>query len=225
MTHEDYLLGFECSYKIFLAIEEVIEQGLSPIMSSFINEELSLWEQVVKNSQNPQGAFLELGCGGGRAISRLKKYGLKVKGVDNNPLLIKHCKNRDLEVFQIDILEEAVPKKIKQFAEFTAIGFNTLFNFNKKDRKKWIDFAEQTLKPGGLLVISFYTDNIFVNKYIKERVNYYTSTLPVDGYTHRYYEKAEERGIELVNDHDQKSCLLFNLEQKRRRIKGSQNVD
>jgi SAM-dependent methyltransferase len=198
MTDNEYHLGLKKAYEIFLFVEETIDKGIFPIMTSFMNEELSSWEQVIKNSQTPQGTFLELGCGGGRAISRLQKFGINVTGIDINPYLIQHCLDRGINATEADIFGP-IPEAFESSADFVGIGFNTLFNFNPKDRTKWVQFACKSLKPGGLLMLSFYSDNKYIDVYNQERIDWYeyTNRAP-EGYKHIIYEENGERGIKLL---------------------------
>ena len=199
MMSKEYHLGTERTYDIFLFVEDTIDKGFFPIMTSFMNEEVALWKEVIQNSKTPQGTFLELGCGGGRAISELKKNGIEVSGIDINPLLIQHCKNRNINSFQGSVYDP-IPDAIKNSANFVGIGFNTLFNFELSDRKKWVQFAYESLKPGGLLMLSFYVDNNYINKYYNERLPWYEYTNRVpEGYKHFIYEEQGERGIKLVD--------------------------
>lgn len=198
MNKKDYHLGQKHAYEVFLLVEEIIDQGHFPIMSSFMNEELSLWEQVIKDSHNPSGTFLEIGCGGGRAIDRLKKFGITVAGIDINPYLIQHCQDRGLDAQEINIFDP-IPPEIQGKADFAGIGFNTLFNFEPEDRKKWIEFGYQALKLGGKLMISFYSDNKYVDQYSAERIRWYDVTnKPPVGFVHSFYNENNERGIRLT---------------------------
>lgn len=200
MTEKEYHLGHKHSYEVFLYVEEVIDKGTFPIISSFVNEELALWEQMIKQSHNPMGKFLELGCGGGRAIIRLKKFGLNVLGVDVNPYLLDHCRNRGLDVQQVDVLVDEVPDNLQAAIDFTVIGFNTFYNFGYENRKKWVKIAYDTLKPGGLFMLSYYTDNKYVDTYTDQRMAYYDLTsAPPEGYYHEVYDNGSERGIRMIN--------------------------
>lgn len=198
MIEKEYHLGLKHAYEVFLLAEEVVDKGTFPIMSSFMNEELFLWEQVIKNSQTPQGTFLELGCGGGRAIIRLQNFGINVTGIDYNPYLIQHCLKRGLNVRSGNIFDP-LPNDLYEKADFVGIGFDTLFNFSCEERVQWINYAYQALRPGGLLMLSYYSDNKYVDKHTTERIAWYDITnKPPTGYKHVAYTQNGERGLRLV---------------------------
>lgn len=108
-------------------------------------------------SEYPQrGKVLDLGCGQGRNAIPLSRLGFTVIGIDNSQVGIEQMnriaktENLNLKGKVADIFE------FNNFAEFDFILLDSMFHFEKKDRKKETDFVKNILskiKYSCLLII------------------------------------------------------------------------
>ncbi len=98
---------------------------------------------------------LDLGCGRGEWLSLLKEKGFKARGVDTNHLMISLCKEKELDVKEMDALEFL--KSFKDESVGAITGFHIIEHLDFEVFIKILDEAIRILKRGGVTI--FETPN------------------------------------------------------------------
>ena len=192
-----YIINDKKVFEIFSKNDSNLQKGLFPIMNKFVQDEINFWVRELKKNILKNDLILEMGCGTGRMLKELKKQGFNVFGFDNNPLFIDHCKKQNLNVFLFDSLDK-VPKEHKNKYKVVGIALNTLFNFNKETRKKWIKTASELGTRDCLFIFSAYDDNKFARTTIKERLEYLKSATNMPNYKLEFFDEKNKRGFRLL---------------------------
>ena len=170
--------------------------GKFPIIIKFLKKEASLIIEIVKGVSDSNKKIIEMGCGSGRLLEELKNNNFVACGFDNDKLYVKYCKKRKLDVFYGDAIKKLPPKLRGKF-KAVIIGFNTLFNFNKNLRKKWINNAKFLLEKDGLLMFTVYADNKITRMGVKKRVGFYKESIkPKKNYVIRFSPRKSR--VEMV---------------------------
>ncbi|MFH0852682.1 MAG: class I SAM-dependent methyltransferase [bacterium] len=192
-----YILNSQKTFEIFLRTEKVLKNNLFPIVSKFVREEIDFWIKTAKRYIKKDEKIIEMGCGSGRILKELTKADFSAFGFDNDALFIDYCRKQNLKVFYLDATK-AAPKKHKLKYKMAGIAVNTLFNFPKKIRKKWISSAHNLLKEKGTLIMTAYSDSRFSRTTIKERVKFYENVLmpPKDSYI-EFFDDGKRKGVHL----------------------------
>lgn len=196
-----YILNNKKTFEVFLKTEKVLKSGHFPLMSRFANEEISFWIKTAKEYIEKDEKIIEMGCGSGRVIKELIKAGFFADGFDNNTLFVDYCKKQNLNTFYLDATKK-IPKKHKFKYKIAGVALNTLFNFPKKIRKRWISSAYDLLKPKGILIATAYADTKFSRATIKERIKYYRNVLSLPkSYDVEFFDDGKRKGISLYDNH------------------------
>jgi SAM-dependent methyltransferase len=204
---EAFYGSWEQTLKIFDSAEELVNNGSFPIVTSSIEQEIDAWMKSVRHSDIPNGKLVEVGCGGGRILSKLKHYGLDCYGLDNNPLMIQRCLDRDLSAEKSDVYHP-ISQSLKESFDFAGVSVNTIFNNRGEQRDTWIKFCKDLVKPGGLIMFSAYSYTKDSIKKHAERLAYYracTEPFMNPGETLGFWEKEDGRlGVHTIdkNDHE-----------------------
>jgi len=114
-------------------------KGMRKIIGTLLNRYLP---------KNQPLKILDAGCGTGRNIIFLKKYG-KVSGFDISPHAIKYCKKRKLTNIRLGSINK-IASKNNSFDLVTC--FDVLYHM-QANYKKAIDEFYRILKPGGTLLV------------------------------------------------------------------------
>jgi len=195
----EYIINNKKVFEIFFRTEQVLQDSQFPIMSKFEDEEIKFWSTSFKKYLLQRDKILEMGCGSGRVLRALLQSGFMAVGFDNNKYLVDYCKNQGFDVFYFDATKKVTEKHWNNY-KAVGIALNTLFNFPKNIRKKWINSAYDLLIPNGLLVFSVYCDSKFSNSAIKERVKFYNAVIqPPEDYSIEFFDKNLKRGIQMIN--------------------------
>ena len=117
----------------------------------------------VKTAHQSAGKVLELGCGNGRITLPIARSGLKIIGLDNNPKMLTHFRNKlshEPESVQqrVQILE-ADYRDIPNCGLFSLIllPFNALHHCNDHhDVLKLLECVKTRLTPNGRFVLDCY---------------------------------------------------------------------
>lgn len=194
-----YILNDNKTFEIFVRTEKILNKGVFPAMKKFQDEEIEFWKKIAREYAETGYKIIEIGFGGGRILKALTRNGVSCAGFDNDPLFVKYCKKQKLDVFRGDATSK-VPKRHRAKYQIVGISFNTLYNFPKKTRKKWMAHAAGLLKKNGLVILNVYSDTHFSRKTIGERVRFYKATLsPPSDYTVQFFDNGKERGIKLCD--------------------------
>ena len=122
-----------------------------------------------------EGKVLDIGCGAGRHLARLKKYGWDAYGIDISERVAQMARDQfGLEVVQGDILEHQFPEEA-----FDIVTMWFSLEHMPEPRQVLLE-VNRILKPGGLLIISIPNIDGWLAKRLRER--WYSLQLP----THLY---------------------------------------
>lgn len=112
-----------------------------------------------KHAIGPVRTMLEPGCGGGRLVVELARYGFHVTGFDNNAKMLAHLKKRiqreklSADAFAGDMVDFKVPKQVD--AIFNT--FNTFRHLTTEDAAlAHLKSAHRALRKGGIYVLGFH---------------------------------------------------------------------
>lgn len=105
---------------------------------------------LVKSYLKPSDRVLEIGCGTGLLMTRLKDHVAELVGVDLSPGMLEHARARGLDVHESGA--NALP--------FEDESFDLAYSFKVLPHVQEIDGAlaecSRVLKPGGTAILEFY---------------------------------------------------------------------
>lgn len=108
-----------------------------------------LVESSVKNwADGRQITILDAGCGTGRMMEILSKYG-NTEGIDFSELAVKYAREKNENVIQGDLNQWKSEKKFD-----VIISLDVLYHSSIKDDAKIISEFSNALKPGGILILN-----------------------------------------------------------------------
>jgi len=179
--------------------DNILKHGLSLMMDALEQDEIDFWAGAIKRYAERGDKVVEMGCGSGRIVKLLARAGFHICGFDNDRLFIGYCKKQNLDVFYLDAIK-AVPKNQMGRYKIAGITSNTLLNFPKKARNKWISCAHSLLRDKGILLVTVYSDTRFSRHTIDERVKFYRNVLaPSNGAHVEFFDNKKRAGIHLCN--------------------------
>jgi len=98
-----------------------------------------------------EGIYLDIGCGRGELLSLLKDAGIPCRGVDNNPTMVNHCKDINLDVAGGDALEFL--KSLPDNHLRGAIALQVIEHMSIRELFEMFYVVNQKLKPGGIFIV------------------------------------------------------------------------
>jgi SAM-dependent methyltransferase len=116
----------------------------------FIKRVYAKYADRLKNFTN----VLDIGCGNGYFLDLLKERGIQAIGIDNDPVLINNCQERNLQVIQMDAID---------YLRNTNSWFGGIFcgclieHLDAERAEELIRECSRVIKSSGLLIIT--TDN------------------------------------------------------------------
>ncbi len=127
---------------------------------------------VLKTTED--APVLDIGCGRGEWLELLKENNILARGVDLNRLMVKLCKDNNLDVIEADAIEFLKSQADNSLAVIT--GFHIIEHLPFKILLSLYEQALRALKPGGLIIFetpnpenltvgacNFYTDPTHIN--------------------------------------------------------------
>lgn len=118
---------------------------------SEITDRLSVYLTRLKDASETGLPILDIGSGRGELLQLLQKENLQAIGIDNSPQMIRHAREKGLDVVCADALEFLDKKETDSFGAITAIHllehlpFPTLFGLVKQ--------CLRCVSPGGSVII------------------------------------------------------------------------
>lgn len=111
--------------------------------------------------------LLELGAGAGYDSQFFMKNGLKVIATDLSSEMVKRCKEKNIEAYELDFYNLSEMNK-----KFECIwAMNTLLHVPKADLSKVLNEINLVLKENGLFYMGVYGGEDFENEYVKAEIS------------------------------------------------------
>lgn len=171
-------------------------------------KECDFIDRILKDfGVNNNISILDIACGTGRHSIELAKRGYEVEGADLSEDMIKMAKNR-LKKNKVKInLHISSMQELKSDKKFdAAICMFAAFDYltQMKDVNKAINNFRNLLKPGGLLIMDFWNEEMFLNHYERFRVK----DISAEGY--RILRISDSQLLQKEKCLDMKvQCLVF----------------
>lgn len=103
-----------------------------------------------------KGKLLDLGCGQGRDALPLAKLGYQVTAIDDCEIGLNQLKAKaSLENIKLNLIKTDI-YKFEAFDEYDIVLLDSMFHFEKKDKKKETTFLKrilEALKPQNIICI------------------------------------------------------------------------
>ena len=122
-----------------------------------IKERLKVYVPIIKKAQigTEDSSILDIGCGRGEWLELMKEQELSAVGLDLNQIMIKTCKDLELNVIEGEALSFLGKNKDNSFGAVT--GFHLIEHYEFESLNKLFSETFRVLKPGGLAI--FETPN------------------------------------------------------------------
>tara|TARA_B100000795_G_C22806649_1_gene445380 strand:- start:4822 stop:5469 length:648 start_codon:yes stop_codon:yes gene_type:complete len=132
------------------------------IYKEFDTSRVRIWNCVKEflNNTNVNETLLDCGCGNGKNMIYAKALGYKCKGFDISMKLLNICKEKDLDVFYNDILNINLNENYNKIISIAVLHHLETIN----EQQIAIDIMLKHLKPGGKLLVSFWSHEKSYNK-------------------------------------------------------------
>lgn len=130
----------------YLAFEDA-HRGPSEEIQAGLND----YESILQDIPAGDGPALDLGCGRGEWLLWLQERGVTALGVDGNPVMVRHCVARGLNVKHADLLHhlQSLPdhslRLVTSFHVIEHLPFDVLFVMMRE--------IHRVLVPGGLMIL------------------------------------------------------------------------
>ena len=130
---------------LFVSLEDALRGT-----SEQIKEEARVYLPVLQKAGINSG-ILDVGCGRGEWLQLLKEAGLEARGIDQNRMLVQHCRELELNVVEAEALAYLGSLPENSLHAVTAFHFVEHVPLNALIR--FIDEAGRALRPGGLMIL------------------------------------------------------------------------
>jgi len=130
---------------LFVSLEDALRGT-----SEQIKEEAKVYLPVLQKA-GINGGLLDVGCGRGEWLQLLKEAGFEARGIDQNRMLVQHCRELELNVSEAEALAYFGSLSDDSLHAITAFHFVEHVPLNALIR--FIDEAGRALKPGGLMIL------------------------------------------------------------------------
>jgi O-antigen chain-terminating methyltransferase len=130
---------------LFVSLEDALRGT-----SEQIKEEAKVYLPVLQKAGINSG-ILDVGCGRGEWLQLLKEAGFEARGIDQNRMLVQHCRELELNVSEAEALAYFGSLSDDSLHAITAFHFVEHVPLNALIR--FIDEAGRALKPGGLMIL------------------------------------------------------------------------
>lgn len=111
-----------------------------------------------------ESPVVDLGCGRGEWIETLKEQNLKAVGVDRNRIMLRQCRELNLEVVESDAIQFLREQNANTLGAVT--GHHIIEHLGLETLISLLDQCYRTLKPGGILIFETPNpENLLVGAY------------------------------------------------------------
>lgn len=118
--------------------------------SAEIKQEMKVYLPVLR-AGGVTGEVLDVGCGRGEWLEVLHEAGIQATGIDNNRILIRECKEKNLNVIEVEAL--AYLRSLTDEALSAVTALHVAEHLSLRDLVSFLDEVARTLKPKGLLIL------------------------------------------------------------------------
>ncbi len=130
---------------LFVSLEDALRGT-----SEQIKEEAKVYLPVLQKAGIDSG-ILDVGCGRGEWLQLLRETGIQALGIDQNSLLVRHCRDLSLDVVESDAL--AYLGSLPEDSLNAVTAFHLVEHLPLQTLIRFIDEVGRTLKPGGLMIL------------------------------------------------------------------------
>lgn len=196
MKKEKYIFDDEKDFEIFMNVEKHLDKNTFPIMSKIGREEIGFINRKIKKEDR----ILEIGCGGGRVLRKIKSQKKNLFGIDINKKFINYCKSLGFNIFYLNVFKE-VPDKHKNKYDVLFLTYNLFYNFSEEERLKTINQSKNLLKKSGKLILTVFSNNKISDKDKRQMQKYYETVINAPKkFKIRFINKNNERGFAMTNE-------------------------
>lgn len=137
-------------------------------------------------------SLLEIGTGTGRDAKFFQDRGLKIVGIDISPVMVAFCRQKGLDVHEMDVVDIQFPDR-----SFDAIyAMNSLLHLSKAEFPKVLCRIHQLLKPDGVAFLGQYGGMDYENIWDKD---FYTPKRFFSFYTDEKLREAVSEVFEIIS--------------------------
>ena len=160
-----------------------------------IKKRLETYLPIIEEIESNEFLILDLGCGRGEWLEILKENKKKAAGIEINPIMIKECQERGLDIIEADAL--AYLRSLQRDSVAAITGFHLVEHLPLKTLVKLIDESFRVLKSGGAVI--FETPNP-ENVLVSSQFFYLdpTHSTPINRHTSKFL--LEYRGFNKISD-------------------------
>ena len=113
-------------------------------------------EFYLREARNAHGPVLEIACGTGRILLRLRAEGIETTGIDSSPLMLEVLKRKakgiDPDVMVADMRDFHLNKKFK----LIIIPYRSILHLTNDDKRKALQAILSHLAEGGRIILHTY---------------------------------------------------------------------
>ena len=145
--------------EFYISFENRFRGTREQIINSFCNYEGSL-NYCLKNYANPK--VLDIGCGRGEWLQKLKEFGLDGTGIEINSKMVEYCDDLELDVLEGDAISLMASFEDQTFAIISI--FHVVEHLNSDYLDELLSECKRLLSTEGLLIIETPSiDNLIVS--------------------------------------------------------------
>lgn len=130
---------------LFVSLEDALRGT-----SEQIKEEAKVYLPVLQKAEI-NSAVLDVGCGRGEWLQLLSETGIQARGIDQNSILVQHCRDLSLDVVESDAL--VYLRSLPEDSLNAVTAFHLVEHLPLETLIRFIDEVGRTLKPGGLMIL------------------------------------------------------------------------
>jgi O-antigen chain-terminating methyltransferase len=130
---------------LFVSLEDALRGT-----SEQIKEEAKVYLPVLQKAEIKSG-ILDVGCGRGEWLQLLAEAGFEARGIDQNRMLVQHCRDLSLDVVEAEAL--AYLGSLPEDSLNAVTAFHFVEHVPLDALIRFIDEAGRVLKPAGLMIL------------------------------------------------------------------------
>ncbi len=197
---DQYMVYEEITPKVVSDMEMAVLKSkfgykhLTPsFLSSLLVPLISLFKYKLNMTFIKNGKILDIGCGNGKYLSKMKNLGWQAFGVEFNPVAVKACQKNNLDVFQGELKNAPFEQN-----EMDLVTARHVIE-HIPDVDSFFSDVNKVLKPGGFFHLRTPNTNALGRNYFG--TNWYANDAPrhlILFSPENLTQKAEQHGFEKV---------------------------